>query len=86
VTAADVDAIPPVSPSRRLSYYWWELVRATRESGRAEIAAAIGRMIERQRRADAWIADLGWKGAFRRLDRKFLGGSVLKARRRWVPR
>jgi hypothetical protein len=43
-------------------------------------------MIERQRSADAWTADVGWKGALRRLDRKFLGGSVLKARRRWAPR
>jgi hypothetical protein len=43
-------------------------------------------MIERQRLADAWVAGLGWKGALRRLDRKFLGGSMLRARRRWAPR
>jgi hypothetical protein len=85
VTAAEIDAIPPIPSSRRLSYYWWELVRATRESGRADIAVAIERMIERQRLADAWVAGIGWKGALRRLDQKFLGGSMLRARRRWAP-
>jgi len=84
--AADIDALPPIPSSRRLSYYWWELLDALRAAGRFELTEAIGRMIERQRRADAWSSDRGWKGALRRLDRKFLGGLALKARRRWAPR
>jgi len=86
VSGADVDALPPIPSSRRLSYYWWELLDALRASGQLELTEAIGRMIERQRRADAWSADRGWKGALRRFDRKFLAGSALKARRRWAPR
>lgn len=86
VSAADVDALPPIPSSRRLSYYWWELADALRASGQSDLTEAIERMIERQRRADAWSADRGWKGALRRFDRKFLGGSMLNARRRWAPR
>jgi len=86
VRAAEIDALPPIPSSRRLSYYWWELSDALRASGRRELTEAIGRMIERQRRADAWTADRGWKGALRRVDRRFLGGSLLKARRRWARR
>ena len=86
VSAAEIDAIAPSAASRRPDYYWGELVGATRTAGEAGIAAAIGRMIERQRRVDAWNAELGWKGSLRRMDRKWLGGALLSARRRWAPR
>ena len=86
VRAEDIDALPPIPSSPRLSYYWWELMDVLRASGRSDIRDAIGRMIERQRRADAWTGDRGWKGALRRVDRKVLGGALLKARRRWAPR
>ena len=86
VDAALIDSIPMVHSTRRLPYHWGELLRAARESGETEIAAAIERMIARQRSFNAWRNDLGWKGAFRRLDRKLLGGAMGNVRRRWAAR
>jgi hypothetical protein len=69
-----------------VDYHWGEVLRAARESGEAAIAAAIERMFERQRAFAAWSKDLGWKGAVRRFDRRFLGSAMSSARRRWAPR
>lgn len=49
--------------------------------GRRDLADAIRRSMRAYARLAAWRADRGWRGALRRLDRRWLGGSLLRASR-----
>ena len=86
VNASAIEAMPLLAGFRRQSYYWEELGDAARRAGRTELAAAIERMIDRRREVDAWAERRGWKGRLRRLDERYLGSALLRARRRWIHR
>ncbi len=86
VSPAEIDEIPGLPAFRRLGYYWEELSPATARFGRPDLAAAIDRLLRRARDTDRWVADRGWKGTLRRIDRRFLHGRLLRARRMMAPR
>ena len=86
VTAEAIEAMPHLAGFRRQTYYWEELGDAARRAGRTDLAAAIERMIDRRKRIDAWTARRGWKGRLRELDERYLGSTLLRARRRWSDR
>jgi len=81
VDPASILALPAVPAFRALSYYWAPLVEPLRRAGRGDLADAVVRRLEEERRGRAWHADLGWKGRLRRLDRALLGGRILAWRR-----
>ena len=81
VDPASILALPGVPSFRALSYYWAPLVEPLRHAGRADLADAVERRLEMDRRAKSWHADRGWKGRLRRLDRALLGGLLLSWRR-----
>jgi hypothetical protein len=79
VRSAGVNAIDrlrsSVTPS--IPYFWTEIVECLEETGRAELAAAGRRLLERSRRAADWQAENGWRGSVRRIDRRYLRGALL---------
>lgn len=85
LTAATIAGMPPLAGFRRLSYYWPELAEGTRRIGRSDLAAAIDRLVDRQKRIESWAAGRGWKGAIRRFDERHFGSALLRVRR-WVSR
>jgi len=78
-----ISGMPGIPGFRILGYYWRELAAAARRKGRPDLAAAIEARIEGADAAREWQADVGWKGALRRVDRRFFGGILLGARRRF---
>lgn len=62
--------------------YWDDCFPMLAKRGRTDLLDAIAEGRERTRRAALWSADAGWKGGLRRLDRRYLGGRLLKMRRR----
>jgi hypothetical protein len=81
VPPAAILALPAVPAGRALSYYLGPLVEPLRRAGRPDLATAVARRLEEERRDRAWHADTGWKGRLRRLDRVLFGGRLLALRR-----
>jgi hypothetical protein len=76
---AVLDAIPSSSRTRS---YWPQLVEPLRSAGREDLARSIAERGLRERAAQEWSEDRGWKGALRRGDRRWFGGRLLEWRRR----
>jgi len=79
VDAALLEAVqlfPEVAP------FWKSSPARLREHRRADLAAIVERLLDESRRRQRWFEDRGWKGTLRRMDRRFLGGRLLEARRR----
>ena len=85
-TAAAIGTIPRLAGLRRPSYYWSELAEAAGKRGRPDLAKAITRLADRQKKIEAWSSPSGWKGKLRRLDERFLHSALRRARRRWISR
>lgn len=81
VQPAAILALPDVPAGRALSYYWGPLVEPLRRAARPDLADAVARRLEKERRGRAWHADTGWKGRLRRFDRERLGGALLRVSR-----
>ena len=81
--ARDVSAenIRAVSIGPHEAAYWMETLPPLFAVGRIDLVAAIEERLAALRRAELWRSDRGWKGALRRLDRRFLGGRLSRARR-----
>ncbi len=62
--------------------YWRDLLPLLAARGRAELVEVIREKLEESRLFVGWSADTGWKGSLRRLDRRYLGGRLLRMRRR----
>ena len=62
--------------------YWDDHLPLLEEQGRTDLLDAIREARERKRREDRWSADQGLTGALRRLDRRYLGGRLVRMRRR----
>jgi hypothetical protein len=62
--------------------YWRDLLPLLAERGRADLVDAIRVKLEESRVFVRWSADTGWKGSLRKLDRRYLGGRLLRMRRR----
>jgi hypothetical protein len=62
--------------------YWDDHLPLLAENGRGDLLDAIAEGRERTRRVASWNADEGFKGSLRRLDRRYLGGRLLRLRRR----
>ncbi len=62
--------------------YWRDLLPVLAERSRADLVQAIREKLEECRLLVRWSADTGWKGSLRRLDRRYLGGRLLRMRRR----
>jgi len=83
LTVAAIRALA-LDPSK--AFLWTPLPDRLRERGRPDLAAVIEERLSEMRRGQAWHEDRGWKGRLRRWDRRFLGGRLLAARRRFPPR
>ncbi len=81
VTPAVIDRLSPGLHPWAVAGFWTGLSEAFRSRDRHELAVAADRLIARARAADAWRLDLGWKGALRRLDRRFLRSTLLRTSR-----
>ena len=62
--------------------YWRDLLPFLAARRRADLVEAIRETLEESRLLVRWSADTGWKGSLRRLDRRYLGGRLLRMRRR----
>jgi len=61
--------------------YWRALLPLLHEGGRSDLAAAVERRLADADRQGEWFADVGWRGALRRADRRWLGGRLMNLRR-----
>jgi hypothetical protein len=77
VDPRDIAALP-VSP--HYAAYWQDVLPLL--GSRPDLASAVEGRLEEARRTSEWLAESGWKGALRRLDRRLLGGRLLGMRRR----
>jgi len=82
ITPATIDRLRPGLHPWAVAGFWTDLAGAFRSKGRHDLASAAARLVERARAADAWRLDRGWKGALRRVDRRFLDSALLRASRR----
>ena len=62
--------------------YWDDFLPLLAQRGRTDLLDAIAEGRERTRRVASWRADEGFKGGLRRIDRRYLGGRLLRIRRR----
>ena len=63
--------------------YWDDYLPLLEEVGRNDLLDAILEGRKRTRHVASWDAEEGLKGRLRRLDRRFLGGRLLRIRRRF---
>ncbi len=78
VSAAMIEPIP-VTP--HVADYWFDLLELLRQADRGDLAAVIRRKLTEASETKKWIADSGWKGRLRRLDRTILRGKIAAIRR-----
>ncbi len=76
VTVGMIESLPPDSGFKRA---WAEILPDLGARGRDDLIAAIQRKLDQTRRLAVWLADRGLKGRFRRIDRRLLGGTVLRS-------
>jgi hypothetical protein len=79
-----VDAIEAMTfgySPQHFEFSWAPLLAFLEERGERGLAGAVRRKIAAARGIERWHRDAGWKGAVRRLDRRFLRGSVLRVSR-----
>jgi len=62
-------------------YYWRELVSPLRNIGRHDLVAVIEAKLAEYEESRARLEDLNWRDAAKGLDRKYLGGTLLKIKR-----
>jgi hypothetical protein len=62
--------------------YWTDFLPLLAASGRTDLSDAIAEKLEETRRFVRWSSDAGWRGGLRKLDRRYLGGRLLKMRQR----
>jgi hypothetical protein len=65
-----------------LGLYWDDSLPLLEAQGRTDLLDAIAEARERALREERWSADEGFLGRLRRLDRRYLGGRLLRMRRR----
>jgi hypothetical protein len=58
------------------------MVEPLRQRGEHAIARVLERRLVAARRLEKWHAERDWRGRLRRIDRRFLGGTVLRVSRR----
>ena len=76
ITAESILPLPVAAPY--IDAQWLELVGPLRELGRDDLAKAIEERSARYRRHLAWEEERDWKGAVKRLDRRFLRGGIYR--------
>jgi hypothetical protein len=79
VSANTIRNLPIARPD--VATFWKDLRLAL--AGRADLVSAIDEWILRLRRSEDWLADRGWKGRLRKIDRALFRGTALALRRRW---
>ena len=77
----DVSLIQPRFLDPLSTGHWEPFAPALRAKGRADLAAAAEITLRNARRKLDWLDDRGWKGGLRRIDRRILGGRLLRASR-----
>jgi len=78
----DANRLGAVRIYPEVAHFWEPFPRRLREHGRPKLAAIVERLLRDARSRRRWFEERGWKGALRRLDRRFLGGRLLYLRRR----
>jgi len=63
-------------------WLWRPMVEPLRRRGEHAIARVLERKLVAARRLEKWHAERDWRGRLRRLDRRFLGGTVLRVSRK----
>ena len=81
VTPEKIDAMPFGYVPKNLPDYWGSLVAPLDRRGERGIARAVRRKIGQARRMLASERDMGARARIRRLDRKYLGGTLARVRR-----
>jgi len=84
--ALDAEAILRISPDPHTLFFWRPLPARLRSAGRSDLAHAAERKVAEMERVRAWGRDAGWRGKLRRLDRRFLGSTLLGLRRAMIRR
>jgi len=84
--ALDAEAILGISPDPHTLFFWRPLPARLRSAGRSDLAHAAERKVAEMERVRAWGRDAGWRGKLRRLDRRFLGSTLLGLRRAMIRR
>ena len=82
VTAEKVRAIDFGYHSELFDWLWSSYTEPLKRSGRADIARAVEEKLAEARKHRAWIEERDWRGRIRRLDRRYLGGVLLRTSRR----
>jgi len=58
-----------------------QLIENLRAIGRQDLADGLAKLNDAYVRRSRWEKDLGWRGALRRFDKKYLGGCLIRASR-----
>jgi len=58
-----------------------QLIENLRAIGRQDLADGLAKLNDAYVRRSRWEKDLGWRGALRRFDKKYLGGFLIRASR-----
>ena len=66
---------------QHFEFSWAPILAILEERGERELARAVRRKIAASREIERWHRNAGWKGTVRRLDRRYLGGSLVKLSR-----
>jgi hypothetical protein len=83
-TDVDAEAIARIRSghvSFTISYFWSDLAEPLEAAGRTDLARAVRSVVDGARRSERWFDDAGWRGRARRMDRRLLGGALLRASR-----
>ena len=62
--------------------YWEDLLPALAGRGESDLVEAIRERLAAARKAEQWLAGRNWSGPLRSLDHRWLGGALLRMRRR----
>jgi hypothetical protein len=63
-------------------WLWRPMLEPLRRRGEHVIARALERKLAGARRLEKWFAERDWRGRLRRIDRRLLGGAVLRVSRK----
>lgn len=77
VTPEKIDGMPFGNHMEFFGGFWTPLVDPLLARGETAVARVLERKLDAWRRVVSWHEEAGWRGRLRRIDRKYLGGSLL---------
>ncbi|HET9796307.1 MAG TPA: hypothetical protein VFS34_17835 [Thermoanaerobaculia bacterium] len=83
VTEEAIEAMTFGYSPEYFEFSWAPLLALLESRDRRRLARAVRAKIARGRRIEAWNREADWRGRLRRLDRRFLGGALVRVTRKW---